>query len=489
MSLEKYFEPFRKNIVGNNVHFTTPYGEKKIIYADWTASGRLYGPIEKVMTDGFGPFVGNTHTETTVTGSTMTVAFHDSLEIIKNHVHASKDDFIIACESGMTGVVNKFQRILGLKIHEKFKDQIEIPVDDRPVVFITHMEHHSNHTSWLETIVTLEIIQENEEGLPDLKDLERLLKKYASRKVKIASVSACSNVTGVIVPYHEIAKIMHDHDGHCFVDFACSAPYVEMNMHPDRENEHLDAVFFSPHKFLGGPGTPGIIVFNKKFYTNEVPDVPGGGTVSWTNPWGGRKYFDEVEVREAGGTPPFMQTIKAALAVRLKEKMGVENILKREEEIVSLIFERIGNIPNLHILADNHQHRMGVISFYIDGLHFNLGVKMLNDRFGIQMRGGCSCAGTYGHILLHIPEEVSNEITHQIDSGDFSHKPGWIRFSIHPTMTNAEILEITDALIAMAENHQEWARDYEYLPKTNEFSHKSGDLSIASNVNRIMSQI
>jgi selenocysteine lyase/cysteine desulfurase len=169
--------------------------------------------------------------------------------------------------------------------------------------------------------------------------------------------------------------------------------------------------------------------------------------------------------------------------------MGIENILKREEEIVSLIFERIGNIPNLHILADNHQHRMGVISFYIDGLHFNLGVKMLNDRFGIQMRGGCSCAGTYGHILLHIPEEVSNEITHQIDSGDFSHKPGWIRFSIHPTMTNAEILEITDALIAMAENHQEWARDYEYLPKTNEFSHKSGDLSIASNVNRIMSQI
>ena len=169
------------------------------------------------MTDGFGPFVGNTHTETTVTGSTMTVAFHDSLEIIKNHVHASKDDFIIACESGMTGVVNKFQRILGLKIHEKFKDQIEIPVDDRPVVFITHMEHHSNHTSWLETIVTLEIIQENEEGLPDLKDLERLLKKYASRKVKIASVSACYNVTGVIVPYHEIAKIMHDHDGHCSI--------------------------------------------------------------------------------------------------------------------------------------------------------------------------------------------------------------------------------------------------------------------------------
>ncbi|MGK0285908.1 MAG: selenocysteine lyase/cysteine desulfurase [Salibacteraceae bacterium] len=489
MDLEKYFEPFRQNIIGEKQNFVTPYGEKRIVYADWTASGRLYGPIEKALTDDFGPFLGNTHTETSVTGSTMTVAFHKSLDIIKDHVNASKDDYIIACESGMTGVINKFQRILGYKIHEKFKNQIHIEEEDRPVVFITHMEHHSNQTSWLETIVTLEIIKANAEGLPDLNDVQRLLGKYKNRKTKIASITSCSNVTGVVTPYHEIAKIMHQSGGCCFVDFACSAPYVEIDMHPEEEECRLDAVFFSPHKFLGGPGTPGIMIFNKAYYTNEIPDISGGGTVSWTNPWGGRKYFDEVEVREAGGTPPFMQTIKAALSVKLKEKMGVDNILKREGEILQLIFDRIEKVPNLHILADNIRHRMGVISYYIDDLHFNLAVKILNDRFGIQMRGGCSCAGTYGHILLNIQEQVSNSITNEIDSGVFSSKPGWIRCSIHPTMTNEDAVFIANAMVELAANHSEWSKDYTYNKANNEFVHKNGESSIADKVNQIFDTI
>lgn len=489
MDLEKYFEPYRQNIIGENQHFTTPYGEKRIVYADWTASGRLYGPIEKALTDDFGPFLGNTHTETSVTGSTMTVAFHKALDVIKNHVNASKDDYIIACESGMTGVINKFQRILGYKIHENFQDQIAIAEEDRPVVFITHMEHHSNQTSWLETIVTLEIIKENAEGLPDLNNLKILLEKYKNRKTKIASITACSNVTGVVTPYHEIAKLMHQNEGCCFVDFACSAPYVEVNMHPEDEESRLDAVFFSPHKFLGGPGTPGIMVFNKAYYNNQIPDIPGGGTVSWTNPWGGRKYFDEVEVREAGGTPPFMQTIKAALSVKLKEKMGIENMLKREEEILALIFERIENVPNIHILADEIRHRMGVISYYIDNLHFNLAVKILNDRFGIQMRGGCSCAGTYGHILLNIPEQVSNSITNEIDSGVFSSKPGWIRCSIHPTMSNDEVIFIANSMVELAQNHEEWSKEYVYDSASNEFVHKNGEPSISDKVDLIFNGI
>ena len=489
MDLEKYFEPFRQNIIGENQSFITPFGEKRIVYADWTASGRLYAPIESALTNDFGPFLGNTHTETSVTGSTMTVAFHKALDVIKEHVNASKEDYIIACESGMTGVVNKFQRILGLRIHENYQNQIQINEEDRPVVFITHMEHHSNHTSWLETIVTLEIIKENEEGLPDLNDLKRLLEKYANRKTKIASITGCSNVTGVITPYYEVSKLMHQNGGCCFVDFACSAPYVDIDMHPEDEECRLDAIFFSPHKFLGGPGTPGVMIFNKDYYNIDVPDIPGGGTVSWTNPWGGRKYFDEVEVREAGGTPPFMQTIKAALSVKLKENMGVDKILAREEEILKVVFSRIGNLPNLHILADNIEHRMGVISYYIDNLHFNLGVKILNDRFGIQMRGGCSCAGTYGHILLDIPETVSQKITNEIDHGVFTNKPGWIRCSIHPTMTNVDVNYIADAMVALAENHEEWSKDYEYKATCNEFVHKNGEASISDKVDQIFNAI
>ncbi|MFT7516967.1 MAG: selenocysteine lyase/cysteine desulfurase [Myxococcota bacterium] len=485
MDLEKYFEPFRKNIVGNDQLFSTPFGEKRILYADWTASGRLYGPIEEKLSKGFGPFVGNTHTETSVTGSTMTIAFHKSLEIIKKHVNASEDDFIIACESGMTGVINKFQRILGYKIHEKFQDHIHIAEADKPVVFITHMEHHSNQTSWQETIVTLEIIKENSAGLPDLADLKRLLDIYKDRKVKIASITSCSNVTGIVIPFFEISKMMHQNGGSCFVDFACSAPYVDIDMHPEDPEAVLDAVFFSPHKFLGGPGTPGIMVFNKKFYTNEIPDVLGGGTVAWTNPWGGRKYFEEIEVREAGGTPPFMQTIRAAMSVKLKDEMGVANIIEREDELLEIIFKGIGDIDNLHILAPETKQRMGVVSFYIDGLHYNLGVKILNDRYGIQMRGGCSCAGTYGHILLGIPEGLSNEITNEISHGDLTKKPGWIRLSVHPTMTNVEVDFITAAVKELAENHIEWAKDYKCHPKTYEFKHKDGEVSIADQVDLI----
>lgn len=203
-----------------------------------------------------------------------------------------------------------------------------------------------------------------------------------------------------------------------------------------------------------------------------VPDNPGGGTVSWTNPWGKHKYLDNIEDREDGGTPGFLQVIKTALAVQLKEEMGIENILKREQEIVDHVFEQFKPVSNLHILAGEHQNRLGVISFYIDDLHFNLGVKILNDRFGIQTRGGCSCAGTYGHYLLHVDEAQSNDLTSKIDSGNLILKPGWIRMSIHPTTTNQEIQFVTDAIIALAENHNDWKNDYNYNNSTNEFSHK-----------------
>lgn len=204
-----------------------------------------------------------------------------------------------------------------------------------------------------------------------------------------------------------------------------------------------------------------------------VPDHPGGGTVSWTNPWGEHKYLDNIEEREDGGTPGFLQVIKTALAIQLKEQMGIDNILKREHEIVEYVFDRLGNVPNINILAGQHQDRLGVISFYIDDLHFNLGVKLLNDRFGIQTRGGCSCAGTYGHFLLHVDQETSHYLTDKITSGDLMEKPGWIRMSIHPTTTSAEIEYVCDSIKALAENYVAWAKDYEYNKSSNEFVHKN----------------
>ncbi len=470
-SLEEYFEKFRKNTIGYDYEFHGPYGMLKLVYADWIASGRLYAPIERRMTDFIGPFVANTHTESNATGTLMTDAYHFSREIIKKHVHASKDDVLITTGFGMTAAVVKLQRILGLKLCGKIAGKDCLEKSQRPVVFVTHMEHHSNQTSWYETAADVVIIEPDGDMKVDLNDLEKKLKLYSDRKVKIGSFTACSNVTGVHTDIHEMARIMHRHGGVCFVDYAASAPYEDINMHPDEESG-LDAIFFSPHKFLGGPGSSGILIFNKALYNSKSPDQPGGGTVEWTNPWGEYRYINDIEVREDGGTPGFLQCMRAAFAILLKEQMTTKAIIEREKELLKIGFKGLREIPGLKILADPIEDRLGVFSFYIEDLHYNLIVKMLSDRYGIQVRGGCACAGTYGHYLLEVSYEKSKNITELISSGDLSTKPGWVRMSLHPMMKDSELEFIIYAIREISLNFHTWKSEYDYDRKTNEFSHK-----------------
>lgn len=479
--LEEYFKRFRENIIGIDKTFKSPYGEKKIVYTDWTASGRMYQPIEDAFIKNFYPFVANTHTETTQTGSSMTVVYHKAQEIIKKHVNASSNDVLITCDSGMTGAINKFQRILGLRLHEKFRGKISIPENERPIVFVTHMEHHSNQTSWLETIAEVVVINPTSDGLVDINHLKQLLDNYKNRTIKIAAITSCSNVTGIFTPYNEIAAIMHQNNGLCFVDFACSAPYININMNPENVDEKLDAIYFSPHKFLGGPGSSGVLIFDSKLYTNKVPDNPGGGTVEWTNPWGEHAYVSNIEAREDGGTPGFLQVIRTALSIQLKDHMGVENILKREHELIDKLWDELNAIPNLHILANNIKDRLSIISFYVDDLHYNLAVKLLNDKFGIQTRGGCSCAGTYGHYLLSVDKDFSHAITSEISCGILDKKPGWIRMSLHPTTSNVELDFVVNAIKQLCRNHMEWGRDYLYNAQTNEYTHVNENKEILYN--------
>jgi len=469
--LEKYFDFFRQNIVGQNLEFETPYGRKRLLYADWIASGRLYAPIEQKMLELFGPMVGNTHTETSVTGTTMTQSYHYAQEIIKKHVHASPEDVLILTGFGMTSAVLKLQRILGLRVPEQLRGYINMPEAVRPIVFLTHMEHHSNHTTWLESLADVVVLPPDSQGLVDPEQLIIQLEKYKHRQTKIGAFTACSNVTGIGTPYYRLAKIMHQHGGYCFVDFAASAPYAEINMHPDEPDEKLDAIYFSPHKFLGGPGSSGVLVFDSKLYALKSPDQPGGGTVKWTNPWGGYRFVDEIEIREDGGTPGFLQAIRAALAIQLKDEMKIDHIQRREEQLLQIAFDELKNIQGLKILAGHIEHRLGILSFYFDHIHYNLIVKLLNDRFGIQVRGGCSCAGTYGHYLLNIDPNTSKQITNRIDAGDLSTKPGWVRLSLHPTMTDDDIYYIADAIRSISKNIDHWQQDYQYSSRTNEFRH------------------
>lgn len=422
---------------------------KHRIYADWTASGRLFRPIEDRITNMIGGLMANTHTEDSYTGRVMTTWLHEADQVIKKHVNASADDVLLNVGSGMTGALAKLMRMMGWWCHEQHRAAVVATMGEKPLVYITHREHHSNHTMWVESLVELRIIPALQGDEIDIDWLEHDLANEKNRKTKIASITAASNVTGIETPYREIAKKMHNHGGVCFVDFAASGPYVDINMHPAK-GEWLDAIFFSPHKFLGGPGASGVLLFNKHLYQNKVPEQPGGGTVLWTNPWGEHRFIEDIQQRESGGTPGILQTIRTAMAIQLKEEMGTQRIYEREQYLNAILFKRLEDIKGVRILSDQHTHRLSVFSIVFDDIDYKTAVQRLSNDFQVETRGGCACAGTYGHHLLDIDYCTSKSITDQLDDEFQNLKPGWVRVSLHPSMSEMDINKIADAIQQVA---------------------------------------
>jgi selenocysteine lyase/cysteine desulfurase len=437
-------EMIRASIIGGDDLVATPFGLRRVTYADYTASGRSLTFIEDYIRDAVLPLYANTHTESSGTGLQTTRFREEARDIIRRAVGGGPDHAVIFVGSGSTGAINRLVDVLNLRLPADLDSRHDlrrhIPPEERPVIFIGPFEHHSNELPWRESIGDLVTIHEDADGHVDLEHLEQELLRYADRPLKIGSFSAASNVTGILSDTRSISVVLHRHGALSFWDFAAAAPYVDIEMEmaprdePDDALAYKDAIFLSPHKFIGGPGTPGVLVARRELFHNRVPAVVGGGTVAYVNPLE-HVYLSDIEHREEGGTPAIVESIRAGLVFQLKEAVGVEAIAARESDFIRRAIATWSAHPNIEILGNHDADRLSIVSFVVRHqgryLHHNFVVALLNDLFGIQSRGGCSCAGPYGHRLLGIDIETSHEFEREIARGCEGIKPGWVRVNFN----------------------------------------------------------
>ncbi len=476
-------ERVRGGVIGKDVAVATPYGVRRLTYADYTASGRSLDFLEDYIRSQVLPMYANTHTETSGTGLQTTRFREEARDIIRSSVGANRDDHaVIFAGSGMTGAIDRLIAILGLRIprnlDERYGFTDRIPAAERPVVFVGPYEHHSNELPWRETIADVIEIAEDSDGAIDLQDLSEKLEKFSERELKIGSFSAASNVTGIVSDTGSISRLLHDRGALAFWDFAAAAPYAPISMSPgESEGDYKDALFISPHKFIGGPGTPGVLVVRRALLTNAVPAVPGGGTVEYVSP-DDHRYLDHPEHREEGGTPDIVGSIRAGLVFKLKEEIGAERIRALEHRFIRRAIESWSQNPDIQLLGSLGADRLSIVSFMIRSgertLHHNYVVALLNDLFGIQARGGCSCAGPYGHRLLHIDAETSKRFEQVIHGGCEVVKPGWVRVNFNYFISEEEFEFILAAVNLIASKGWRLLADYTYDPTTAVWRHKDG---------------